>query len=386
MIDRKQVKSLTVLGWNFGLHILRAMIPRKKINQVELFKGYFSKDWITAFTAEEINQVYNFQQCTVCGLCQEVCTPAWESGGKFLGPEHLAACAGRSQPEYISDADDFFRCTLCARCEPACPEEVKISDLARLMRRWIFRVDPSATWSLFPQVKQNLDQFQNPFGKPGAAPKAQAGKILLFPGCRETALGDPEKWLALCKKSGLDAKLFSAACCGGLLEEIGADNLAPGLDRLIAQGPELVLTICPHCFYQLRRKLPPKIAVKFILEMIPENAVPALKPKGKIIYHDPCFLTRKMGMGGLPRLLLQRAGAKVVEFSANNGLADCCGGGGGLLWYEPAHASRIAGRRVEEAQKLGAEMLLTECGICQELLAKAGRGQIPVKRLSELFI
>jgi len=385
MIDGRQLKSLSVLGYNFWIHVFKSLVPKKKPDQVELFKGYFQKDWITALKKEEIEQIYNSQQCTVCGLCQDACAPSRLSQGRFLGPEHLAACASRSQPEYISDADDFYRCTLCGKCEESCPEEVKISDLAWLMRRWVYRVDPAATWSFFPEVKKNLDRFGNPFGKEKAAAETGSGGRVLFPGCREMALGEPEKWAALVKKLGFGARLVSGVCCGGMLDEIGAEGLNPGLEKLLAQNPEEVITTCPHCLHSLRKKLPGSIAVKFIMELIPENMA-ARKISGPVVYHDPCFLSRKNQMAQLPRSIIRRQGMKLLEFSANNGLADCCGGGGGLFWYDPGQADRLAARRVEEAQKLGAKMILTECGTCRDLLEKAGGGKIEVKRISELFI
>ena len=385
MIDSKQIKSLSVLGYNFWIHVFKSVIPKKKVDQAGLFKGYFQKDWITALKKQELDTNYNPQQCTVCGLCQDACAPSWVSQGKFLGPEHLAACAGRSQPEYVSDIDDFFRCTLCGRREPACPEEVKVSDLSWFMRRWIYRVDPAATWALFPQVKKNLDQFKNPFGQEKVPVQTGSGKNILFPGCREMALGEPEKWAKLLQKAGIEARLVSGVCCGGLLEEIGAENFNIGLESLVAQNPETVITTCPHCFYNLKKKLPTGIQVKFILEMVPENMALAEKP-GKAVYHDPCFLSRKSGMSGLPRLLLNRNGVSLLEFAENGDRGDCCGGGGGLPWFDMAQANRVALRLVEEAVKMGAETILTECGICKDLLTQAGQGKVKVRRVSELYI
>jgi len=391
MIDDKQIKALTVLGWNFGIHWLKwakNLAIGAKVDQAELFKGYFSKDWITSFRKEEVEQVYNFQKCTVCGLCQEVCTPSWVSEGKFLGPEHIAACAGRSQPEYISDIDDFLRCTLCGRCENVCPEQVKISELSWLMRKWIFRVDPGTVWGQFPEVKKNIEQSGNPFGQEKSVKAADAGTggRILFLGCREMALGEPDKWVELAKKFKLEAKLVSGVCCGGLLSEIGVEDYNQGLEKIIAQNPAEIVTVCPHCHYHLKKKLPDQIKVKFIMELIPENMAPAQKPDGKAVYHDPCFLSRKMGIAELPRQLIKKAGIDLLEFSNSPGLPDCCGGGGGLPWYDPGQAGRIAERRVAEAQKLGAQMILTECGICKDLFEKASKGKLKIKRVSELYI
>ena len=212
-----------------------------------------------------------------------------------------------------------------------------------------------------------------------------SGKNILFPGCREMALGEPEKWAKLLQKAGIEARLVSGVCCGGLLEEIGAENFNIGLENLVAQNPETVITTCPHCFYNLKKKLPTGIQVKFILEMVPENMALAEKP-GKAVYHDPCFLSRKSGMSGLPRLLLNRNGVSLLEFAENGDRGDCCGGGGGLPWFDMAQANRVALRRVEEAVKMGAETILTECGICKDLLTQAGQGKVKVRRVSELYI
>jgi Fe-S oxidoreductase len=389
MIDIERIKALSVLGYNFGLHLLRSVIPRKKEDQAEKFKGYFQKDWINAFTREEIELIYNFENCTVCGLCPETCLPSALSNSKFLGPEHLITCAGRSQPEYFADIDDFFRCTLCARCEQTCPEEVKISELALLMRRWIYRVNPSEFWSIFPEVKKNLEQFGNPFGKEKPVSQKMTGKSksVLFLGCREMVKAEPSRWIELADKLKLNAELVSGVCCGGFLEEIGAENLSPGLEKLLARNPGEVITVCPHCYYQLKKKLPESIPVKFILEMIPESIEPGTGKAQRALYHDPCFLGRKMGIIDKPRALIKRLGYELIEFSQSGMLGECCGGGGGLFWYDNEMAQRISGQKISEAKKLGVNLILTECGLCKELMQKAGEAdKIEVKRISELLI
>ena len=391
MIDRKQIKSLSVLGWNFFLHWLKAgenFVLRKKENQAEKFKGYFQADWITALKLEEAELLYNLGKCTVCGICQDACLPAYLSSGKFLGPEQMVCCSGRSQPEYIYDLDDFFRCTLCAKCETVCPEQVKITELARLMRKWIFRIEPSETWAIFPEVKKNLDQFGNPFGKEKSlTTKNQANSgTLLFLGCKEMVEGNPEQWVKLIEKIGVSAEFVSGICCGGLLEEIGAEGINPGLEKLLAKNPRQIITTCPHCFYSLSKKLPEKIEIKFILELIPEGLKISEPAEPPVIYFDPCFLSRKMNLTELPRKITQNLGMELVEFKENREQGDCCGAGGGLFWYDEEMAARIAERKIKQAKELGAKTILTECGLCQNLLQKVNSGNnIKIKRLTELF-
>ena len=88
-----------------------------------------------------------------------------------------------------------------------------------------------------------------------------------------------------------------------------------------------------------------------------------------------------------PRAIISKLGYQLVEFSQNKNLAECCGGGGGLFWYDPEMAERVSRKRVEEAKKMGAEMIVTECGLCLELMQKAAaKDKIEVKRLTELLV
>src|SRR4030042_1551043 len=135
----KQLKSLSVLGWNFGLHLLRAVIPRAKEDQAEKFRSYFRPDRITSFTPEEHKAILEFETCTLCGICSSHCRVMAISTGKFLGPEPLAACASRSQPDFAADASSLYLCAVCGQCEPDCPELVPVARMAMHMRNLIRR-------------------------------------------------------------------------------------------------------------------------------------------------------------------------------------------------------------------------------------------------------
>jgi len=385
-MDQKQLKSLAVLGYNFALHILRSLIPRKKRNQAEIFKGYFKSDWISAFSSEEQELIFNLEACTVCGLCNQVCLPASLGDGRFLGPEHLVSCAGRSQPEYIFDLDDFYHCTLCGKCEEVCPEEVKISQLALLMRRWIERVNPERFWEIFPGVKENLERFGNPFGKPreSFSDKPEPGARILFAGCYEQVFGEPGRWQELLKSQGIETALVDNLCCGGILEELGVNRFNSGVDKLLAFKPAEIITICPHCYSALKKKVSEQVPVRFILELAEEGGA-ELAGK-RVLYFEPCLLRDFPELEEKALKLLESLKAELVEYPEEE-QGDCCGAGGGIIFYEQDFAHQLAEKKVQQAKKTGAEIILTECTLCQNLLSAPAKEQgLRVDRLSRVLI
>ena len=384
-MDQKQLKSLAVLGYNFALHILRNLIPRKRRNQAEVFKGYFKSDWIGAFTPEEQELIFNLEACTVCGLCNQVCLPAFLDG-KFLGPEHLVSCAGRSQPEYIFDLDDFYHCTLCGKCEEVCPEEVKISQLALLMRRWIERVNPERFWEIFPQVRDNLERFENPFGKPreSSSDKPEPGAKILFTGCYEQVFGEPGQWQELLKSWGIETARVDGLCCGGILEELGVNRFNSGVEKLLAFKPAEIITTCPHCYSALKKKVSEQVPVRFILELA-EGGASELAEK-RVLYFEPCLLRDFPELEEKALKLLEGLKAELVEYPKEE-QGDCCGAGGGIIFYEQDFAYQLAEKKVQQAKKAGAEIILTECTLCQNLLSAPAKEQgLKVERLSRVLI
>ena len=69
--------------------------------------------------------------------------------------------------------------------------------------------------------------------------------------------------------------------------------------------------------------------------------------------------------------------------------ARCCGGGGLLKGTKPVASVRIAGRRVEEAEKTGAEIMASECPSCTMSLndgIENRKSEIKFKDLSQIVV
>jgi Fe-S oxidoreductase len=378
-IDRKLFKSLAILGYNFGLHILRALIPRSKKDQARTFLDYFREDSIKPLFTEEDELLFNFERCVNCGICSAHCRVSQLSGGMFLGPEHIAVCASRSQPEFFADSDSIFRCAVCGQCEPACPEDVPISRIAMHIRSMIRRTRPEALPKAYGKAIENLEEFGNIYGEEKVKewPRNPDAEYILFLGCRERQ--DPERarmLFDLMEKLGLSVTGIEEVCCGGLPEVMGLEYQSVLSERLIEAGPKKLIAVCPLCAEKLRAspELAGKIELKHIIEILLEKMpvdLGAQEIPGPVAFHDPCHLGRGCNIMEEPRQVLSRLGLQVVEMNEQGLEAPCCGAGGGLELVDPDLAQEVARARIADAQAAGARMLATECLVCYNNLQSA---------------
>jgi glycolate oxidase len=80
-----------------------------------------------------------------------------------------------------------------------------------------------------------------------------------------------------------------------------------------------------------------------------------------------------------------------VEFTQNRNLAKCCGGGGGLKAYNTDMSLEIAYKRIQQANDVGAEAVVSACPACKSnlqiaaaRLRKEKKGRIKVMDITEL--
>jgi len=85
-----------------------------------------------------------------------------------------------------------------------------------------------------------------------------------------------------------------------------------------------------------------------------------------ITYHDPCILSRYLGLTEEPRQILRAIeGVQFVEVERNNEKwSTCCGGGGGFEVIFPEISHTLAANRVRELLATGASIIVTSCPGC----------------------
>jgi glycolate oxidase iron-sulfur subunit len=124
---------------------------------------------------------------------------------------------------------------------------------------------------------------------------------------------------------------------------------------------------------------------EFLLDRMPAS-IPANAVSGKVTYHDPCHMSRYQGVVKQPRALLKKIpGLTYTELPE----ADlCCGAAGSynVLHYE--QSMRVLDRKMKNLQKIGADILTTECPGCIIQLSYGARRAclgVRVIHISELI-
>jgi hypothetical protein len=168
-------------------------------------------------------------------------------------------------------------------------------------------------------------------------------------------------------------------CCGALLHYIGlqsdfARNAQGVYQKLKSRGVKRIIGIVPSCTYALRSLIPRHVdgydlEVKHFVEVVLENIGSKemrFPREVKVTYHDPCQMSRYLGLTDAPRQILKAIkGLELVEPEWTKGeWSTCCGGGGGFEAVFPELSQVLAVNRTRELVETGAQAIVTHCPGC----------------------
>jgi Fe-S oxidoreductase len=235
--------------------------------------------------------------------------------------------------------------------------------------------------------------------------------VLLYMGCA-AAYDDRNKQVAqsvarLLGKAGVDFGVLGhdEACCGETARRMGHEYL---FQVFAEQNIEIfnsikfkrIVTQCPHCFNTLKNEYPQMggdFGVLHYSELLEEVSVDlgAISPngnglKGKLAFHDSCYLGRYNNIYEAPRQLLDQAKVERVELKRHGENSFCCGAGGGGMWMETDADKRINHNRLQDAIEADAETLATACPYClimfEDAIGAKGVGeQVKVMDIAEIL-
>jgi Fe-S oxidoreductase len=218
--------------------------------------------------------------------------------------------------------------------------------------------------------------------------------------------------MTLFQKAGVDVGIMGQeeSCCGaraygmGYREEF---NTAAGklVDKWNTASVKTILTPCADCYYGFKH-LYPKVGAEFKVYhtveyldlLIKEGRITFTQPiPMTVTYHDPCHLGRMgepfipwngvekkirkqvvvyepkkprrngaLGVYDSPRDILRSIpGLNLVEMERIREYAWCCGAGGGVREAFPEFSEWTASERIEEANSVGAEAIVSACPWCK---------------------
>lgn len=323
------------------------------------------------------------EMCTLCGRCLEVC-PRYEDIG--LIESLYAFLEGKSEIDPVS----LSHCLTCGLCTEACPEGLGLKILISPARKKMVdekglgdkqtMVDPDAENNIFKKIAE-IDEI--PEYKDGPA------EVVYFPGCAATYINTSmsKAAVSLLEEAGVDYSVLSGLeyCCGAV--SAGAGNSGPilrrgkkNLEEIKKRGAKTLVTACPGCFKAFKDIYPRMFGEQefevlqisqYLERLVREGKlVPKVPLENRVFYHDPCHLTRGMGVYREARTVLEDVpGTELANKTPEN--SACCGFGGGVRINYPEQSLKIAADRYRAAKELGCDVIVTNCGGCMQNLVEA---------------
>lgn len=364
-------------------------------------------------------QLIELDACTRCGECLKWCPVQEVTCKKEISPPEKI----RLYREFIMNTEglkamilgrkidkglleDFVRavyeCTTCGACGEACEVGIFTQRLWPTLRRKMVEIGlgpigPQANLPRFVRETGNVynkppeDRFRTWFPEDiRVYEKADIGYYAGCSGCYEAqpmvrgdvqvlgAIGEPFTMLPPEEE----------VCCGFPLFITGQwEMLEELVKRLVnayeRRGVRLLIASCPCCVNIMARDwpllygrpLPFKIRhiSQFVMEAIKSKRLKITKPlRERLIYHDPCYLTRGVGVIEEPRFVLRSIPeAELIEFDRHGLDSRCCGAGGAARKIFHDNAIAMGRLTIDEAVRKGADKLVLSCPACYSKVNEA---------------
>jgi Fe-S oxidoreductase/nitrate reductase gamma subunit len=396
--------------------------PLRKMGEIEKIENIDQAEIlgvgkVSEFTSE---QLLSFDSCLNCGRCEAACpsnisgmdySPRWlvQTLRKTMFESLETNKADSTQELFAKAFTDFYpwQCTTCGACTLLCPAFINPVDEVVDMRRYQALTTGKVPKSVADALR-NIERQGNPWGIPAQdrlnwseglnlrelAPGDETD-VLYFVGCA-SAFDDRNKKVArsfvnILNKAGVNFGVlgFDETCCGETARRMGNEYLfqvfaEQNLEAMSKIKFNRIVTQCPHCFNTLKNEYPQfgsSFKVQHYTEFLTDLSITkTISPngngiKGRLAYHDSCYLGRYNQIYKSPRQLLQDAKVNSIELPRSRENSFCCGGGGGQMWLETDPNTRINHRRLAEALQEKVDVVATACPYCMIMFDDAIRSK-----------
>lgn len=303
------------------------------------------------------------------------------------------------------EKEEIWNCTACGNCNEICPAGISHVDTIQTLRMNMIMENaemPETVGSALRSIESRghpwrgttytRTDWAQSFGMKTLSEDNDVD-ILYWVGCT-MALEDRSMDIAhamakLFIQAGIKAGFLGTeeSCCGEPARRLGNEYLyrqqaRKNIEVMKRYNVKRIVTACPHCYHTLKNDYPYYGGdfevvdhTQFIASLLNERRLNICECDKKVLtYHDPCMLGRFNGVYEQPRQILQAIpGMKYVEMTMNREQSFCCGGGGGNLWLEDHQGKRMGDARFEQAIDTGAQVIVTACPYCLQMLDEAKR-------------
>jgi len=369
-------------------------------------------NFLNNFNKNHVSWMY---ACSKCGECVDECPVYQQTSDNYTAPgfkikkmrpiitnKLLSFTSMPSEREIKSLTKGLYECTLCGRCVSVCPYQYDLVDLWEKARESAATngLEPAPIREMMETTLADKNFLKRPHERRTSwtrrleVPEKEGAATLYFVGCvisytpsmRPAAAGVT----AILNAAKEDwAILGDEWCCGVPLKFGGGTKrlrefVAHNVDLIEASGAKRVVFSCPGCYRMFKQEYPKilgrplKFATLHVAELVSEylrTGKLSLKDKlnERIAYHDPCELSRLLGVIDEPRTVLAATSTTLLELPENKVNTHCCGGGGLYKGVDTENSLEIATRRIRQAEAIGSETLVSACPSCIMNLYQSAR-------------
>jgi Fe-S oxidoreductase len=372
------------------------------------------RDYVISMGAETLNW------CMQCGLCTNLCPWRLVPGeiSEQFNIRHMQRL-GQMGMEGFEAEEILFACSTCSMCQSNCPRGVKIVDNVRAMRASIVGAGMApanlrpilgsthAQGNPWSGPRENRTAWQEGLDVPAFGPDSEYFLFVCCHSCYDPRSTKIAKSITkLLQKAGVSFGVIGAgeSCCGESVRKLGDEELfqklaQSNIELFNGKGVKKIITTSPHCLWTFKNEYPELGGqwdvihyTELLQQLVADGKLVVPKSLGKkVVYHDPCYLGRHSNLYDTPReLLAARSETPVMELDRNRELSLCCAGGGGRIWGEVPMGERFGELRITNAVDQGAEVLVTACPYCVNMLTDACKSLnkedvLEIAELSELL-
>jgi Fe-S oxidoreductase len=355
---------------------------------------------------EAVDPLENLRGCIQCGTCSATCPTAYAMD---YAPRRVWRMVKLGMRDQVLNSRTFWLCTTCKACQVRCPRGIDLMDSMIALKEYSFDNDVNVPegMKVFGDTiassynisgddnsdrqiwSQNLERIPL-----GVEPRRKQAEVLYFIGCVSSfyprTYSIPQALVQIMEQADVEFTTLGEdeRCCGYPLHIAGqGDRMAElvryNVRQARAVGAKQVVFTCPSCYYAWAHlyseytdvsDIQLQHATEFLAELFAGKGLRLAPMEEVVTYHDPCDLGRKSGVYDAPREVLTRIpGVDFREMSANCENAMCCGGGGDVEISDHTVTAGVAGRRVAQAQAVGASYVLSACQQCKRTLQEGAR-------------
>ncbi|MGB8332757.1 MAG: (Fe-S)-binding protein [Polyangiales bacterium] len=330
--------------------------------------------------------------------------PAAPAGGYFVGETVVDLVPNIIHPDVI------WGCTSCRACEEQCPVMISYVDKIIGMRReevMIKNEFPGELQGAFNGIETNgnpwnlsaMDRgdWADGLDIPLLSDKPDA-EVLYWVGCA-ASYDDRAKKVAravskLLKKARVDFAILGTeeTCTGDPARRAGNEYLfqmlaEQNIETLTGYevSKKTIITACPHCFNTLGNEYGDFGGSYDVVHhsdflnglLVAGKLIPSKAVRGKVAYHDSCYLGRYNQVYDSPRRILESIeGLELTEvpyWNRKKGL--CCGAGGAQMFMEEQGEERVNNKRTLQLLDTGATTIASACPFCMTMLTDGLKNQ-----------